>query len=71
MCREEGLEPLLARNWTKFWTKFFNPARFSIPDRGRTESPVHPLDGVEAVLDALLVSRPDSGSHSPHLETPP
>lgn len=27
---------LSARNWTKFWTKFFNPARFSIPDRGGT-----------------------------------
>src|ERR1035438_6040109 len=23
-----------ARNWTKFWTTFLNPARFSIPDRG-------------------------------------
>ena len=23
-----------ARNWTKFWTTFLNPARFSLPDRG-------------------------------------
>ena len=23
-----------ARNWTKFWTTFFNPSRFSLPDRG-------------------------------------
>ena len=29
---------LSARNWTRFWTRFFKPTRFSIPDRGGTET---------------------------------
>jgi hypothetical protein len=53
-----GIGAFPARNWTKFWTKLYNLARFSIPDRGRTEVTLQLLDGVEPVLDTCLSPEP-------------
>ena len=32
--RRGNIGAFAARNRTKFWTTFLNPARFSLPDRG-------------------------------------
>ena len=57
-----------ARNWTKFWTKYFNPARFSIPDRGGAGLTASRWQTAGEVFSGAR-ERERLGSHSTNWET--